>query len=109
MLWEVHIAIDARRDDADEALTAILDAIDDEGITSVMQVLDEECEDGAPTYGQTIGAYNHIYYMQRGERLDMDRAWSGNDAARDALDQLVWTRKYYAERFFAMQWQVGLR
>lgn len=42
---------------------------------------------------------------QLGEHLDMDRAWSGNATAADAVAQLAWTKKYYEERFHAWQWQ----
>jgi hypothetical protein len=73
VVQQVRYAIEARWDGANEAMTAILDAIDDEAITGVMGVLDDECDATIPTYAQIFGAYQHIQYMQMGEHLDRDR------------------------------------
>jgi len=74
-------------------------------LQGVMEVLDDnQVEADLPTYGQILGAYSLVHRIQMSERLNDERSWSGNASARESLDQLAWTPKYYKQRWLAFRW-----
>jgi hypothetical protein len=114
---KVQDSIDSRLGNTDdEAEIAALSIITVEDIRGVMDVIDSERkEEGIPTFGQVVGAYEHVESLRVAEyqlarqserHPDAKKALRIEKASYTTGRELEWAKSYFAVRFplYPRQW-----